>query len=155
MRGEIQSGAASTTEGERMRNTIRAAVAACAALAALALAGTALAAYTSPKLVASVQGGGMRIGAVVANTDDPTARAAIYIPNGYTLSAPAAGAKLGTVTATAAAADLGGAILPLTGELDAVDPNTLTAAQKQGIAICLAGASATQTWILHLTAACQ
>lgn len=138
-----------------MRNTISVAVAACAALAALALAGTALAAYTSPKLAASVQGGGMRIGAVVANTDDPTARAAIYIPNGYTLSAPAAGAKLGTVTATAAAADLGGAILPLTGELDAVDPNTLTAAQKQGIAICLNGATASQTWVLHLTAAGQ
>src|SRR2546429_636904 len=34
-----------------MRNTIRAAVAACAALAALALAGTALAAYQVPMLV--------------------------------------------------------------------------------------------------------
>jgi hypothetical protein len=97
----------------------------------------------------------MRIGVVVSNADDPTARAAIYIPIGYTLTAPAAGAKLGAVTATAAAADLGGAILPLTGELDAVDPNTLTAALKAGISICLNGASASQTWVLHLTAAGQ
>jgi hypothetical protein len=139
-----------------MRKTFRVAVAGCAALSTLAFAGTAFAAYTTPKLVASSQGGaGMRIGAVVSNTDDPTARAAIYIPNGYTLSAAPAGTKLGAVTATAAAADLGGAILPLTGELDAVDPNALTAAQKAGISICLNGASASQTWVLHLTAAGQ
>ena len=138
-----------------MTKTRRLAVSACAAVAALAFSGTALASYTSPKIVASVQGSGMRIGAVVANTDDPTARAAIYIPNGYTLSSPAAGTKLGTVTATAAAADLGGAILPLTGELDAIDPNTLTAAQKQGVTLCLNGETASQTWVLHLAAAGQ
>lgn len=139
-----------------MKKTIRVAVAAGAAIGALAFAGSALAAYTSPKIVASSQGAaGMRIGAVVANTDDPTARVAIYIPNGYTIGTATAGSKLGTVTATAAAADLGGAILPLTGELDAVDPNTLTAAQKAGVSICLNGQSATQTWVLHLTAAGQ
>ena len=44
----------------------------------------------------------------------------IYIPTGYQIGTPAAGTKLGDVTATAAAADLGGAILPLTGELQAV-----------------------------------
>jgi hypothetical protein len=97
----------------------------------------------------------VRIGVVISNADDATARVAIYIPNGYTVSATTAGAKLGTVTATAAAVDLGGAILPLTGELDAVDPNALTATQKNGIALCLAGQVATQTWVLHLTAAGQ
>jgi hypothetical protein len=126
----------------------------------LALAGTALGAYSSPKLVASSltpagSGGGVRIGVVISNADDATARVAIYIPNGYTVSATTAGAKLGTVTATAAAVDLGGAILPLTGELDAVDPNALTATRKNGIALCLAGQVATQTWVLHLTAAGQ
>ena len=89
------------------------------------------------------------------NADDPTARVAIYIPSGYQIATEAPGTKLGEVTATAAAADLGGAILPLTGELDAVDPATLTAAQKQGISLCLAGATASQTWVLHLTAAGQ
>ena len=68
----------------------------------------------------------VRIGAVVSNADDPTARVAIYIPTGYQIATAAPGTKLGDVTATAAAADLGGAILPLTGELDAVDPNALT-----------------------------
>ena len=138
-----------------MKKTIRVAVAACAALAALAFAGSALAAYASPKIAVSTQGAGLRIGAVVSNGDDPTARVAIYIPNGYTVGAPAAGTKLGAVTATAAAADLGGAILPLTGQLDAVDPNGLTAAQKTGVAQCLAGQTASQTWVLHLTAAGQ
>jgi hypothetical protein len=138
-----------------MTKTRRLLVSASAGVAALAFSSTALAAYGSPKIVASVQGSGMRIGAVVANTDDPTARAAIYIPNGYTLGSPAAGTKLGAVTATAAAADLGGAILPLTGELDAVDPNTLTAVQKQGVTLCLNGETAAQTWLLHLTAAGQ
>ena len=74
----------------------------------------------------------MRIGAVVSNADDPTARVAIYVPNGYQIATAGSGTKLGDVTATAAAADLGGAILPLTGELDAVDPNALTPTQKAG-----------------------
>jgi hypothetical protein len=134
---------------------MRAALVAGVAVAALGFAGSALAAYTTPKIAASVSGSGMRIGAVVANTDDPTARVAIYVPNGYTITSATAGTKLGSVTATAAAADLGGAILPLTGDLLAVDPNTLTAAQKQGIAICLNGQTAAQTWVLHLTAAGQ
>jgi hypothetical protein len=143
-----------------MTKSIRAVLASCVALLALSVAGSADAAYTSARLaVASANPaattGAVRIGAVVANSDDPTARVAIYIPNGYGLTAAAAGTKLGTVTATAAAADLGGAILPLTGELDAVDPSSLTAAQKAGVAACLNGATAAQTWVLHLTAAGQ
>lgn len=143
-----------------MTKSIRVVLASCVALLALSLAGSATAAYTSAKIaVASanpaVAAGAVRIGVVVANSDDATARAAIYIPNGYTVTAAAAGTKLGDVTATAAAADLGGAILPLTGELDAVDPNSLTAAQKAGVAACLNGATAAQTWVLHLTAAGQ
>ena len=145
-----------------MRKSIRAALFACAVVSTLAFASTALAAYTSPKLVvasltpqAAGSGGPVRIGAVVSNGDDPTARVAIYVPNGYQIATAAPGTKLGDVTATAAAADLGGAILPLTGELDAVDPNALTPTQKAGISLCLAGATATQTWVLHLTAAGQ
>jgi hypothetical protein len=135
-----------------MRKT---ALVAFAVLAALALAGSALAAYSSARLVVATQGKGLRIGVSVANGDDPTARAAIYVPNGYTLGSPTGGAKLGTVTATAAAADLGGAVLPLTGELDAVDPGTLTAAQKTGVSQCLAGQAAAQTWMLRLSAVGQ
>jgi hypothetical protein len=143
-----------------VKKLIRVVLAAGVAVTALSLAGSAIASYTTAKLVVASANpasttGAVRIGAVVANSDDPTARVAIYIPNGYALGAPAAGTKLGDVTATAAAADLGGAILPLTGELDAVDPNSLPAASKQGISLCLAGATASQTWVLHLTAAGQ
>ena len=89
----------------------------------------------------------MRVGVTVANTDDPTASVQIYIPAGYQIGTPAAGTKLGDVTATAAAADLGGAILPLTGELQAVAANPTGAAQCQ--------VAASQYWNLHLTAAGQ
>jgi hypothetical protein len=144
-----------------MKKSFRAALISGAVVAALAFASTAFAAYTSPKLVVAsttpqaAGGGSVRIGAAVANSDDPTARVAIYVPSGYQLAGPAAGTKLGDVTATAAATDLGGAILPLTGELDAIDPATLTAAQKAGVAQCLQGLTASQTWLLHLSAAGQ
>jgi hypothetical protein len=126
---------------------------AVAALSALGFASSALASF-APKLIvsgstpqAAGSGGSVRIGVVVNNADDPTARVQIYIPTGYQVATPTAGTKLGTVTATAAAADLGGAILPLTGELDAIPPNAAAAAQ--------CGVTPTQTWDLHLTAAGQ
>jgi len=139
-----------------MRKTIRAALFAGAALAALAFSGTALAAF-GPKLVVSSTtpqaaggGGSVRLGVAVGATDDPTAKVSIYIPTGYQVATPAAGTKLGDVTATASAADLGGAVLPLTGELDAIAPN---AATTQAAAVC--GVSPSQWWNLKLTAAGQ
>src|SRR3954469_22073482 len=137
-----------------MTKSIRVALLACAAVATLAFASSALAAYTSPKLVvasltpqAAGSGGPVRVGVTVENADDPTARVQILIPTGYQIGTPGPGTKLGDVTATAAAADLGGAILPLTGELQAVAPNTTGAAQ--------CGVAASQYWNLHLTAAGQ
>src|SRR3954468_2938831 len=106
-----------------MRKSIRAALFACAALSTLAFASSALAAYTSPKLVvasltpqAAGSGGPVRVGVTVENADDPTARVQILIPTRTHLGTPGPARRLGDVTATAAAADLGGAILPLTGE---------------------------------------
>ena len=137
-----------------MKKVHRAFVAAGAALATLAFAGTALATY-APKLVVSSTGGSglggaTRIGVVVGTTDDPTAKTTIYVPNGYTVGTPSPGTDLGKVTATAAAADLGGAVLPLTGELDAIAPNSTTQAAAQQC-----GVTPTQTWDLHLSAAGQ
>jgi hypothetical protein len=136
-----------------MRRTYRFALLSVAALAALGFASSAFASF-APKLVVSSStpqaagsGGAVRLGVVAQNADDPTARVQIYIPSGYQIASPAAGTKLGTVTATAAAADLGGAVLPLTGELDAIAPNPTAAAQ--------CGVTASQTWDLHLTAAGQ
>ena len=137
-----------------MKRTIRAALFACAAIASLAFAGSALASF-APKLVVSATtpgaaGGATRLGVLVGTADDPTAKATFYIPSAYQVGTPAAGTKLGDVTATASAADLGGAVLPLTGELDAIPP---TAATNAAATAC--GVSPTQTWDLHLTAAGQ
>ncbi len=136
-----------------MRRTYRFALLAVAALATLGFASSAFASF-APKLVvsgstpqAAGSGGAVRLGVVAQNADDPTARVQIYIPSGYQVATAAPGTKLGTVTATASAADLGGAVLPLTGELDAIPPNAAAAAQ--------CGVTPAQTWDLHLTAAGQ
>ena len=139
-----------------MRRSSRFALFALAAFASLAFAGAAFASF-APKLVVSSAtpqaaggGGPVRLGVVVSNADDPTAKVSIYIPTGYQIGTPAPGTKLGDVTATASAADLGGAVLPLTGELDAIAP---TATTNGAAAQC--GVSPSQTWVLHLTAAGQ
>ena len=130
-----------------MRRTIRLALFAGAALSALGFASSAFASFSPKLVVSSSPGGATRVGVVVNNADDPTARVQIYIPAGYQIATPTPGTKLGPVTATAAAADLGGAVLPLTGALDASDANATAAAQ--------CGVTAAQTWDLHLTAAGQ
>jgi hypothetical protein len=138
-------------EGDyRMRKTNRIVLLACAAFAGLAFAGSAFASF-APKLIVSSTGAGgsVRVGVVVSNNDDPTAKTSIYIPAAYTVATAAPG-KLGDVTATASAADLGGAILPLTGELDAIAPTATTNA-----AATQCGVTPSQTWDLHLTAAGQ
>jgi hypothetical protein len=137
-----------------MRKTIRFAMLLGASFAALAFAGTALASF-SPKLIVSSAtpeaaggGGAVRVGALVGNTDDPTAKVSIYVPTGYQVNTTTAvGTKLGDVTATAAAADLGGAVLPLTGELDVAAPDATAAGQ--------CGTTDVQMWNLKLTAAGQ
>jgi hypothetical protein len=141
-------------EGEHMKKSIRFALLAGAVFGSLAFAGAAFASF-APKLVVSSatpqgSGGPTRIGVVISNSDAPTAAVSIYIPSGYQVGAPAPGTKLGDVTATASAADLGGAVLPLTGELDAVPATTATNA-----AAAQCGVTPSQTWDLHLTAAGQ
>jgi hypothetical protein len=137
-----------------MRRSIRAAVIATALLGALAFAGSAFAAF-QPKLIVKTAATGVTVSVNVGANDDPTAKVSIYVPAGYTLNPPALGTKLGDVTATASAADLGGAILPLTGELDAISQSSLSASQQQSEAACLGGASPSVIWLLHLTAAGQ
>jgi len=139
-----------------MKKSIRIALFSGAILASLAFAGSALASY-APKLIISSAapqaaggGGPTRLGVVVSNADDPTAKVSIYVPTGYQIGSPAPGTKLGDVTATASAADLGGAVLPLTGELDAIAATTAT-----NTAAAQCGVTPSQTWDLHLTAAGQ
>lgn len=132
-----------------MKQALRTALFAAAILTALAFTGSAFASF-APKLVVSTSnaGQGTRIGVVVGASDDPTAVTTIYVPSAYQIATPAAGTKLGDVTATAAALDLGGVVLPLTGELDAIAPTATTGAEAQAC-----GVTPTQTWDLHLSAA--
>lgn len=137
-----------------MRKTVRAAVFAAMVLTALAFAGSAFASF-APKIVVVSNDQGTAISVSVANTDDPTSRVAIYVPQGYTLSPPALGSKLGLVVATASAADLGGAVLPLTGELDAISESALSPSAKASESSCIQGGTPAAIWDMHLAAAGQ
>ena len=131
---------------------------------ALSSAGAALAAYSSPQLRVSDERTSVTIRYTVAATDDPTAKLTFYAPTGYTASlAQAAGTTLGTVTAQGTATDLGGAILPLTGTVQARgasgtftsapggQPTPLTAGATQ----CTGTPTHTAYWVLILQAAGQ
>jgi hypothetical protein len=139
-----------------MRKTIRATVFAVALLGTFAFASSALAAtFSSPKLMIKNGPTGVTITVTVSNSDDPTSRVAIYVPPGYTINPPTLGSKLGDVVASASAADLGGAVLPLTGELDAISESALSPAAKASEASCIQGGTPAAIWDMHLAAAGQ
>jgi len=137
-----------------MRNRTRTAVVALTALTALALAAAATAAYTSPKLsVAYAPGNVTRIVASASVDDDSTARAAIVIPNGSSITTSAApGTKVGTARAQVSALALGGALLPLAGDIVVAPAGAVNPATQ---ALCTQGAAAQLTLLLVLQAAGQ
>lgn len=131
---------------------------------ALSGAGTALAAYTSPSLRVTDDRSSVTIRYTVSASDDPTAKLTFYAPTGYTASlAQPAGTTLGTVTAQGTATDLAGAVLPLTGTVQAraatgtytpspgSQPTPLAAAATQ----CTGTPTHTAFWVLILQAAGQ
>lgn len=135
-----------------MKKALTAATA-LATLAALALAATATAAYTSPKLSVTYSGTTTRIVASAAVGDDSTARASIVIPAGTTIATGAApGTKVGTVQAQVSALALGGALLPLAGDIIVAPPGAIPAASQ---AACTQGATPSATLLLVLQAAGQ
>ena len=102
-----------------MRKRIRLGVGTVVALAALAFASQAFAAYT-PKLAVQMGAAGTTIHLTIPSTDDPTALLVFYAPAGTTANLGAtAGTTIGTLDAKAAAGALGGATLPLTGTVEA------------------------------------
>ena len=136
-----------------MRKGTRTTVLALAALAALALATAATAAYTSPKLTVSYAAGNVtRIVASASNADDATARAAIVIPNGTTITTASAGTKVGTARAQVSALALGGALLPLQGDVVIAPPGAVSPTTQ---AQCTQGATPQATLLLVLQAAGQ
>jgi len=115
-----------------MTKKLRFTMLALVATVVLAGASNAMAAY-KPTFVARSDsqqiggGGAFTFRVSVAREDDPTAKVTLYIPQGYGgLFNQAPGANLGPVSAQVVAKALGGALLPLTGNVIVADPNAST-----------------------------
>lgn len=106
-----------------MRKSIRCVLIVGVITGALVGATPALAAFAPKIIVKPASTGGTNIRVAVGTADDPTARFALYAPIGSTATFPIApGTPLGAVSAHAAAVDLGGAVLPLTGNVLVANP---------------------------------
>jgi len=136
-----------------MKRSIRLAVLAIGAVAALVAVAVAFAAYSSPKLQVSYNGAITNITASASPNDDATAIASIYVPTGTTITAnQSPGTQIGTVKAQVQALALGGALLPLDGKIMVAPPGAVPAAAQTA---CTQGATPTATWLLVLAAAGQ
>jgi len=139
-----------------MKKGVWAALVACVATAALLYAGSALAAYTphitithSAYKVSS--GGTTDVTVRFAQTDDPTAKATIYVPQGYvgTLGV-AAGTQLGTVQTLVLATQISASQpIILKGTIRADDPAKYAAAATR----CTGSPTHDGVWLLALQAA--
>ena len=136
-----------------MKKGLRLGAAVAAVAATLVVVAVANAAYTSPKLQVTQAGARTVITASAAVTDDSTARVAIYLPSGATITTgQAPGTKIGTVAAQVSALALGGALLPLAGDILIAPPGAVAPATQ---AACTQGQTPTITWLLVLQAAGQ
>jgi hypothetical protein len=136
-----------------MRTRVWTAVAGLACVATLVAIPSALAAYTSPKLEARQTGNVVTIRASQAAQDDATAVVRILAPSGTTLTTTQApGTVLGTVRALVVATALGGAQIPIEGQVVVAAPGQVPAATIQA---CLGTAQPAAIWLLALSAAGQ
>lgn len=134
-----------------MTRSIRLGVLAAAAALALALAAVASAAYTTPTLKVSQVGAATTISVTQAQTDDATARAVIFAPVGIQATlTQAAGTKLGPVKAIVTALALGGALLPVEGDIVVAAPGQVAAASQTA---CIGTSTPAATWLMALSAA--
>jgi hypothetical protein len=136
-----------------MTKSIRSVLLAGASFVGLALAAPALAAY-APSL--TIEQSSYKLGAATTvddfvfarSTDDATAKLTIFGPKGYTANiTQAAGTKIGAVLAIVKAKALGGALLPLAGDVvvaNGADPAIVTASQR-----CTGRPANQSTWILN------
>lgn len=136
-----------------MRRRTWTALAAFAVAAAVIAVPSALAAYTSPKLEVTQAGTATTIKASLSPDDDPTAAVGIVAPGGTQLTTiQAPGTVLGPVRAIVKALDLGGADLPLEGQLLVAAPGQVPAASQTA---CIGAVVPLATWVMVLTAAGQ
>jgi hypothetical protein len=133
------------------------------AVLAMALAGPALAAFT-PSLDVSVPNalnakGRTTVHVAVSPTDDATARLVIYSPVGFQVNGGASGTTIGTVDAKVRVADLGGALVPVTGNIEVRPPSG--SALVSGVPVplstlavqCTGTTAHTAYWVFALNAA--
>lgn len=136
-----------------MKRRISTIVAGLALAAALVLVPSAYAAYTTAALQVARAGNTTIIAAAIDGNDDPTASVRIFVAPGTTLTTnQAPGTVLGQVEALVKALDLGGADLPLQGQLVVAAPGQVPPASQ---AACLGTTTPLATWVLVLTAAGQ
>jgi hypothetical protein len=138
-----------------MKKSLRLALLACASFVGLAFAGPALAAY-DPSL--TIEQTSYRLGAptsvdvfiAISEDADPTAKLTIFSPVGYGANLTAApGTKIGSVLAIVKAKALGGARLPLAGDVlvaNPADPTIVAAATK-----CTGTPTHSTIWVLNTT----
>jgi hypothetical protein len=127
--------------------------AALASVAVLIAVPSAIAAYTSAKLEVRQAGNAFTVRATLSPDDDPTASVRIHAPAGTQITSnQAPGTVLGQVQAVVKAGDLGGADLPLQGQLTVAAPGQVPAASQQA---CLGTVQPIATWVITLGAAGQ
>ena len=135
---------------KRRNWTVLAAVAVAAVIVAVP---SAFAAYTSAKLEVRQSGTTATIKATLSPDDDPTASVRIFVPTGTQLTTTQApGTVLGPVRAIVKALDLGGADLPLEGQLVVAAPGQIDPLSQ---AACLGATVPLASWIMVLAAAGQ
>jgi hypothetical protein len=148
-----------------MKRITRLVIVAGVAGAALAFAGSALAAFT-PRIDVSVPNnlgatGTTRVHLAVGPTDDTTARVVSYSPVGFTVNPGTPGQTIGDVDARVRAGDLGGAIVPVTGTIEVrpADGTALVSGVPVPLAALATGCTGTAThtafWVFKLSAAGQ
>lgn len=136
-----------------MKKSLRLALLVCASFVGLAFAGPALAKY-DPSL--TIEQTSYKLGApttadvfiAISEDADPTAKLTIFSPVGYSANLTAApGTKIGAVVAIVKAKALGGARLPLAGDVlvaNPADPAIVAAATK-----CTGKATHSTIWVLN------
>ena len=146
-----------------MKKLTRLAIIGGASTLALALTAPALAAFT-PRLDASVPNGlnasgRVKIHTAVGPTDDTTARLVVYSPMSFAVNGGTAGSVIGTVAATVRAADLGGAIVPVPGDIEVRAPTGTALVSGVPVPLgqlalqCTGTTTHTAYWVFKLTAA--
>jgi hypothetical protein len=135
-----------------MKHLMRALVLSAVAGAALAVTGSAFAAFTTPRLAVNTPtAGSLTIGYTQTREDDALAKLTIYMPTGYSASLTSApGATIGSVTALVQANAISAdAIVPLNGTIRVDSPTAPTHNDPSDLA-CRGGVAANAVWVLVL-----